>query len=827
MAAVAASDVSASFGEALRDHRRAAGLTQEELAERAGVSPRSISGFERGDAHVPRRDTVTLLARALGLAGADREAFESIVDRRRGPRLSLGLAPPPPSASRTKVHHAGHNVPRALTTFVGREGELDDLAAVLGAAPLLTLVGPGGVGKTRLAHELVRRNVDDYADGCWIVELAPLADPALLVHAVAAAVGLRDFQARDSVETLTEFLRPKHLLLVLDNCEHLIGPVARLAEHLLRMCPSLHVLATSREPFAITGEATWRVPPLELPDGAFPRSVDELARSPAVRLFLDRARAVNASLALTADNAPAIERICAGVAGIPLGLELAAARTRAMTIEQLADRLERDVGILSGTDRAALPRHQTLRATIDWSHDSLAEEEQIVLRRLSVFASGWTLDTAEEVVSDARVERADILPLVAQLVDKSMVQVDAHERIARYRLLEPIRQYALERLDTSGEADTFHARHSTAMLQLARTGNVDGYGTEEVVRLDRLETELGNLRAALSWALEHHDHEVALRASAGLFRFWERRGHFQEGCAWLEQALAAASDVPAQFRGRALNALAFLYWRGGNAERARAVAEQALALNRLAGRTVDVAWALGNLGMIAYLRHEHELAVARLEESVRLAREAGHGLLLSVALTFVGRTRMWVNGPHDPLAAAALEEALALAEGADSLYARCHALATLGDLLWGTGEAKRAVPLWRHALAVGAQLADRRAMAGCLERLALALAASDRLEPAAWLFGAADAEHRMLGMELRSDAEADHAHFVAVTREHFGDEYDAAWSAGQAAPLDEVVLRAFDETEHLSPRPTPAQDRDRYELAGGVTIPRPWIARAR
>jgi tetratricopeptide (TPR) repeat protein len=271
-----------------------------------------------------------------------------------------------------------------------------------------------------------------------------------------------------------------------------------------------------------------------------------------------------------------------------------------------------------------------------------------------------------------------------------------------------------------------------------------------------------------------------------------------------------------------LNALAFLYWRGGNAARAQPIAEQALILNRQAGRTVDVAWALGNLGMIAYLRHEHELAVARLEESVRLAREAGHVPLLSVALTFVGRTRMWVNGPTDPLAAAALEEALALAEAADSLYARGHALATLGDLLWGQGEAKRAIPLWRRALLVSAQLADRRAVAGCLERLALVLAASDRLEAAAWVFGAADAAHKMLGIELRQDAEADHAHFVAVTRQNLGEGFAPGWLAGQAASPDEAVARALDETEHL-----PTGLAVGRELSGGVSIPQPWIARGR
>jgi predicted ATPase/transcriptional regulator with XRE-family HTH domain len=580
MPRVAVNDPSVSFGELLRDHRRAAGLTQAELAERAGVSPRSISGLEREDAHIPRRDTVELLVRALGLDGPARQAFEAIVDRRRGPRLSqnqnqnqnpdaalaLRSAKQGPPAADRIVEPSKHNLPRSLTSFVGREHELSELAQVLPTAPLLTLVGAGGVGKTRLAQELVRNHLEEYVDGSWLVELAGLADPSLLPGAVAAAVGLRDVHARSITTLLTDYLSTKHLLVVLDNCEHLVEACAELVAHLLRTCPHLHVLATSRELLAIAGEITWRVPPLGLPDLHQPLSAERITDTAAMRLFVERARAVDNTLVLTESNAATIARICIDVDGIPLALELAAARARVLTLEQLAERLGYDSGVLGGVDRAGLPQHQTIRATIDWSHDLLCEQERVLLRRLSVFAGGWTLDTAEKVCSGAGIEAADVLDLLTQLVDRSMALVDAQGAVARYRLLQPIRQYALEQLESSGEATTYRRRHAAALLELAGTGDTDPSGPDEIAALDRLEAEHDNLRAALRWALTHQDNEAALRSAAALFPLWERRGHFQEGREWLDQALAAAGDGPAWYRGRALNAR----WCGPRGPRIRA-----------------------------------------------------------------------------------------------------------------------------------------------------------------------------------------------------------------------------------------------------------------
>ncbi|MBV9169459.1 MAG: helix-turn-helix domain-containing protein, partial [Chloroflexi bacterium] len=683
----------AIFSDLLRDHRRAAGLTQEELAERAGVSPRSISELERGGAHVPRRDTVALLVRALGLSGADREAFERLIDNRR--RLRPGPTASQPRQTPTPQRPPMNNLPRSLTTFVGRDHELENLVPVLATAPLLTLVGAGGVGKTRLAQEIVRHNAPRYPDGAWIVELAGLTDPALVTDAVARVLGLRDIRGGDTTQRLTDYLRDKRLLLVLDNCEHLVAACAALSTHLLGECADLQILATSREPLAVAGEATWLVRPLEVPDIQAFVTADQIMEFPAARLFVERARAANNALVLTDENAAAIARICVNVDGIPLALELAAALSRLLTPQQLAERLEQEAGALSvsSLSRSGLPQHRTMRATIDWSHALLSECEQALLRRLSVFAGGWTLELAEDVCSGGCLERSNVLETLAQLVDKSVLQVDARESAARYRLLEPIRQYAAERLELSGESTVYRDRHAGVLLNLPEIGAPEPTGSAEMLMLERLQREHDNLRAALRWALDHAD-PAALRAAAGLRLLWERGGHFQEGSSWLEQALAlrGVDHVPVMDRCRALNARSSLCWRGGQPERAGPFAEEALAIARAEGEAGETARALLNLGMSAFLLHEHSSAVAYLEDAAAAARQADEPPLLSQVLSYLGRALLWVTGPLDLHAAEVLHESIELAETVQSQYALGQALVTFGDFLWGQGDVAGAVP---------------------------------------------------------------------------------------------------------------------------------------
>jgi non-specific serine/threonine protein kinase len=760
------------FGELLRQYRRTAGLTQEELAEQASVSPRSISGWESGGAHLPRRDTLAMLVRALGLGAAEREALEMSIERQPTRRQIVPERPP-------------HNLPRTLSSFVGRERELGELQQLLSTAPLLTLVGTGGVGKTRLALELVREQVSNYGDGVWLVELAGVVDGSVIPGEVASALGLRDADARNVTGTLTEHLRPRHILLILDNCEHQVDTCARLAAHLLRNCPRLHILATSREPLAIEGEIAWRVPPLDLPNMLDSLSAEEITRTAAVRLFVERVHAVNQSFGLSVANAEAIARICVGLDGIPLALELAAARAQVLSVEQLAERLEYDSGALGRPVRSGLPRHRTIRATIDWSHDLLDEREQVLLRRLSVFAGGWTLAMAETICPGSGIAADEVLELLTGLVDKSMALVDASDVQARYRLLEPIRQYAMERLEASGEAPLYRSQHARAFIGLAETRDVDPGGADEVASLDRLEVEHDNLRAALRWTLDHEPAEAGLQATAAMFRFWERQGLSSEGRAWLEQALSrAGDDAPPKFHGRVLSALANFYWRGGEPARARPLTERALELARAAGDARGETWALFSLGMIAYFLGESDAAVGYLETCLPLAQQANLLVLQSLTLTFIGRILLWAKGPDHPRVAQALKSSFVLAAAAESRYATGHMLLTQGDLAWRQGDAERAVGVWRRALEVRWALGDRRGMTNCLERLAWGLAATGDLDKAGWLLGATDTQRNALRMPLQRDEQPYHAEAVAVTSA-------ARRVKGQAASLPTAVQCAL------------------------------------
>ncbi len=784
-------DASGRVGELLRDHRREAGLTQEELAERSGLSVRSISDLERGGAHTPRRDTLAMLVRGLGLVGQARADFEASVERRRGPR-----AQPPTEGDESGIPgEERHNLPRRLTSFVGRDQELEELATVLREVPLLTLVGAGGVGKTRLALELASGELNRYADGVWLVELAPLTDPLLVPAAMASALGLVEQPGRPLEQTLTAFLKPQQLLLVLDNCEHVLALGALLVHQLLRDCPQLRVLATSRERLALPGETIWRVAPLGQPAPTTCSST-EIAQSAAAQLFVGRARGVDHGFAVTDANCGAIARVCRSVDGVPLALELAAARLRALSVYELADRLEGDLELLANGGRTAQQHHRTLRATIEWSHRLLDAPERALFHRLAVFAGGWTLESAEEVASGKGLARAEVVDVLTRLVDKSMVVVETRAARARYRFLEPIRQFALEQLDLSTQTSAWRDRHALELVAQLRRREPHLGGPDEIAALDALELELDNIRAALHWSIERGDGPAALQLCNSTWRFWERRGHQREGCMWFDRALAISAEVSSALKCTALNALSMLHWATGDVAGATPHAEEALARCRDANDVRGAAWALINLGMIAYYEADDAPALTRLEEALLLAGTSADEPLLSLAQSCLARVLLWAHGPTDPRVEPLLRESLTHARASGSRHATGQTLSALGELAWRRADAGRASAFWREALQLRFELRDRRGICTSLQYLGFSDSGGGKHERAAWLAGAAEAQRNVIGLELRHDEARMLADMCATARGRLGaSTFEYAWKRGHEARMGQAVRVALGESD--------------------------------
>jgi len=493
-----------------------------------------------------------------------------------------------------------NNLPLERTSFVGRERELADVKRLLSERRLLTLCGPGGAGKTRLALAVSRDIAEEFRDGVWWVELAPVADPELVPWTVAQAVGAREALDPSPTEAIVGHLKDRKALLILDNCEHLVEACADLADALLGACPDLTLLATSREPLRVQGETNFMVPSLSVPDPGRALSTEELAGYEAVRLFVERAGAVDSGFELTERNAPGVTRLCNKLDGIPLALELAAARIRVLTAEQILEKLEDPLGLLTTGSRTAAARHRTLRATLQWSYDLLSDAERTLFRRLSVFVGGFTLEAAEEVCGGEGIEEYEVLDLLGRLVDKSLVVAEAGDEGAlRYGMLEPVRKYALERLGQDGEAEETRLRHAAHYLVLAETAEPELLGPDQGLWLRRLRSEFANLREAHAWSLEPGEGEgrarLRLRLAAALWRFWAAQ-RFEEGKAWLQTALERDPGGFPALRAKALGALGFILLFQQDYERAIAALEEAMALYEELGDSSGAAFALGNLG---------------------------------------------------------------------------------------------------------------------------------------------------------------------------------------------------------------------------------------
>jgi non-specific serine/threonine protein kinase len=772
-----------AFGALLRGYRRAAGLTHEALAERAGLSARAISDLERGVARAPRPASLRLLAEALGLAPEARAALAAAAR----PATWAG-APAGPGRR--------HNLPAPLSSFVGREGDVAAVREALAGARLLTLTGPGGIGKTRLAIEAVA-GLGGYPDGVWLVELAALADPALVPRTVAAVLGLLEDSDHAPLEVLAGFLRPRTLLLVLDNCEHLLDACAGLTTALLRGSPGLTVLATSREPLRVDGETTWRVPPLPAPDPPDPSRAPEdadvlvarVTRYGAVRLFVARARAARPGFAVTPRNAPAVAELCRRLDGLPLALELAAARVPALSVEQIAARLGERFALLVGGVRTAPPRHQTLRAAMAWSHDLLRPPEQALFRRLSVFAGGWTLEAAEAIAGEA------VLEPLARLVDRSLVQAEERDGAVRYRFLDTVRQYAGEQLRAASEEAAYRRRHYDWCLALAEAAAPHVWRAGQAAWCARLEGELDNLRVALAWCRDAADRaELGLRLAGTVGHFWDLMGHLQEARELLEALLPVTAERT-RTRAHALTLLGLSPFLSGQAAPDERLLAEGLRLSRELGFQEMAGQAQVGQAVARLARSDLRGATRLLDEARRAARRAGSATLTWEVLYWQAETAL--RRADGGRALALLEAALVVARGTGDAWGTGVVRADLARVALARGDHARARAVCQEGLA-GAPLArdggwwGRRGPILLLVPLGWAASALGEPARAARLLGAAEAARERIGARYWFDERESYERALAATRAQLGEAaFSAAWAEGQALTLEQAIAAAL------------------------------------
>jgi len=618
---------------------------------------------------------------------------------------------------RHRTQPGRNNLPAETNRFVGRERDMADLATLLPGERVVTLTGVGGIGKTRLARHLAAAVADGFADGAWLVPLADVTDPLLIPQAVAAAVGVTEEPGRTPADTLLAALRAREMLLVLDNCEHLVDGCAAFTERLLHRCPGLRVLTTSREPLRVPGEIVWRVPPLDLPDDSALAELDlaRVGRHAAIALFTDRAAAARPGFGLDRGNAPVIVRLARGLDGMPLALELAAARVAFLSVEQIAERLDERFRLLVQGSRTAAARQRTLRATVDWSHDLLGPDERLLLRRLSVFAGGWTLEGAERICGDD----IDVLHTLGDLVAKSLVTFE--DGAARYRLLETIRHYAGERLAEAGEAAELLVRHRDHMVELAERHERTGWRDPAAAWDARLAAfrdvriEQDNLRAALRTTARAGQVEPGLRLCIALRWFWLIQGRFAEGRSWFERFFAMSERPPAGLRAAACEAYSQLVYEQGELDLAGRYAREGFELSEALGDAKGMNVTQVVLAWIDLRRGDGDGAERLLNQARERARDSHPRDPFNEALALAALGSLAVRRGQLRTAGRLHEEGLSIFQSMDHFGIAATSLVGLGVVAHGAGDYERAMRYYREAHAIADHLEDfRMQRARCL-----------------------------------------------------------------------------------------------------------------
>ncbi len=681
-----------------------------------------------------------------------------------------------------------NNLPAQLTSFIGREKALEELGKVLSQHRLVTLTGSGGTGKTRLSLQLAEKLLDQF-EYIWFVELAPITDPDNILQTIFSAIGLSEQQGKSAQEILIDYLREKNTLLILDNCEHLIEASAKITDILLNQAPLLKILASSREALAVKGEVAWHVPSLFLPDLNHLPELNELAQNESIRLFTERATLTKSNFSLTKENAFFVAQICSRLDGIPLAIELAASRIKALSVEQIAVRLDDRFRLLTGGSRTFLPRQQTLRATIDWSYNLLTEPERALLGHLTVFSGGWTLEAAESICSQDS-SRFDVLDLLTQLLEKSLVNL----KDSRYYFLETTRQYAREKLLDSGEAAATHDKHLNYFLDYVKDTEKELHGPNQLQWLKSLNAMRDNLQAALEWAVESRQTESALKLALRLDRYRHMRSDFTDGRQWLERVLELPDALQyTESYTQALSQLATITWLQIDAKTARPAAEQALSVARDHNDKWNIARALDILGLILTSEENFAAAEATLEESKALFQEVGDTWGHAHTVISLG----WAAFTQDDRVKALelSEQALMLFRQIGDPYFQCVALSSIGRIYVMNEDVKQGLAPLREALIIAQQMESKFEIAATLNCYAEAMQLIEKPARATHLFWAA----RNLYDSIGAWAEANNPEFenrLAPCRAMLSEsEFAEAVERGRAMTMEQAIQFALEESQ--------------------------------
>jgi predicted ATPase/DNA-binding SARP family transcriptional activator/DNA-binding CsgD family transcriptional regulator len=799
-----------------------------------------------------REEALAQYGRLVETLSGELDAQVGATTQRLREEIAAGTFPPahltvaPTTAERSDT--AKHNLPASRTTFVGREHEMLEIKRHLAMTRLLTLTGAGGSGKTRLALEVARELIGAYSDGVWLTELASLSQGEFVAQSVAEAVGVPGQPGRPLTDTLVDALRAKKMLLILDNCEHLIDDVAGLVTLLLDSCPRLRILATSREALGAVGEVIWPVSLLSVPDLRRQPTEADLEGYESVRLFVDRARQRNPTFALRSESAQAVAHICVRLEGLPLAIELAAARIKLLPPKALLGRLKDRLKLLTGGPRESSERQRTLRSTIEWSYELLEEDEKALFGRLSVFSGGATLEAIERVCDALGDFSVDAFEGASSLLEKSLLgEEEGTEGEPRLVMLETIREYAQESLEESGEAETIKRAHAEYFLALAEEAEPKLWGAEDAVWLERLEREHDNMRVVLSWAIEHEEGELALKLVGALWRFWSARGYYDEGRGWLEEALATDDGrASAAVRTKALAGLCWLAFdqddldraevaakeglelsaqagveggitaslrsilgdiagRRGDYVRAKRLHKESLKLYREAGDRRGVAFCIRNLGNVYASRGDHKQAKRLYQEGLALARELGGADPLGGFL---------INLGYESLLEGDYERAIVLNEEAAALLRdqghRDYLPAALDNVGWAAllqGDHGRAKILFAESLTLCKELGTKIIASESLEGLACVAGVKGEATRAARLFGAALTLRETVGYQNPPETPALRKPCLTRVLSQLDEAaWEAALAEGQAMSFEEAVEYALSEVE-LTTTESPASEQ--------------------